>query len=588
MKYSGIHRVRFCTVAILCLLSFLSNAAFAEEKKKELTPDEVHAKIFAENKYPSADTCNTCHKVQYRQWSVSPHAYAQLSPVFNAMQRTVNLVTNATNGDFCIRCHSPIGMNLGEKNYISNFDRHPTAREGITCIVCHRVNKDYGKISGRVSIIEGPLTDPVYGPKGNKELARVLDNTDKYRVVTDPKEAGRQIHKRANKFFYLATPGFCGICHDVNLINGFRLEEAFSEYKHSPSATDKETCQDCHMSKVQGTVSGYAKGPAAVVGDEPTMPRKLTNHMFAGPEYSVIHPGLFPHNAQAKEMATMQEWLQYDYKAGWGTDEFEDNVPEGYKFPKRWASIDDRYDARDIINDQQKLLKEYFKVGTTVLKAAYKLGKFEVVENDKKGLKFKIQFKNATKGHNAPTGFIGERMVFLRTTVTDSNGKVLLKSGDLDPNGDVRDSHSAYVHDGKIAHDDQLFSLQSLFLTRMIRGGEREQILPVNYSPDPLPFIRPSTNATILTGRPVGARIHRKGIRPLDYRWAKYHVDADALKGSKPPYKVDIKIIAGMIPINLVNIINVGGYDYGMTKEEVAKNVVAGHRVLAEHKEIIK
>jgi hypothetical protein len=179
-------------------------------------------------------------------------------------------------------------------------------------------------------------------------------------------------------------------------------------------------------------------------------------------------------------------------------------------------------------------------------------------------------------------------MVFLRTTVTDSNGKVLLKSGDLDPNGDVRDSHSAYVHDGKIAHDDQLFSLQSLFLTRMIRGGEREQILPVNYSPDPLPFIRPSTNATILTGRPVGARIHRKGIRPLDYRWAKYHVDADALKGSKPPYKVDIKIIAGMIPINLVNIINVGGYDYGMTKEEVAKNVVAGHRVLAEHKEIIK
>ena len=41
------------------------------------------------------------------------------------------------------------------------------------------------------------------------------------------------------KFFYLSTPGFCGICHDVNLVNGFRLEEAFSEYKHSPSAADR-------------------------------------------------------------------------------------------------------------------------------------------------------------------------------------------------------------------------------------------------------------------------------------------------------------------------------------------------------------
>ncbi len=81
------------------------------------------------------------------------------------------------------------------------------------------------------------------------------------------------------------------------------------------------------MGKVQGRFLGednYDFGPAAVVGGEPTTPRKLTNHFFGGPDYSIIHPGIFPHNAEAQQMATLAEWLQFDHEAGWGADEFED------------------------------------------------------------------------------------------------------------------------------------------------------------------------------------------------------------------------------------------------------------------------
>ena len=55
--------------------------------------------------------------------------------------------------------------------------------------------------------------------------------------------------------------------HDVNFVNGFRLEEAFSEYKHSPAAGKGVTCQDCHMGTEPGMPTGYATGPAARVGD---------------------------------------------------------------------------------------------------------------------------------------------------------------------------------------------------------------------------------------------------------------------------------------------------------------------------------
>ena len=41
-----------------------------------------HANLFIENDYPSATTCATCHPKHYKEWSVSQHSYAQLSPVY--------------------------------------------------------------------------------------------------------------------------------------------------------------------------------------------------------------------------------------------------------------------------------------------------------------------------------------------------------------------------------------------------------------------------------------------------------------------------------------------------------------------------
>ena len=310
--------------------------------------------------------------------------------------------------------------------------------------------------------------------------------------------------------------------------------------------------------------------------------------MFAGPDYSVIHPGIFPHNTDASEMATIREWLTYDYKAGWGTDEFEDNVPEGHEFPPRWTFADDRYDAQDIINDNLQLLKEIEVQRKQVLKAAYKLGDVVVDRAGEEGISFKVQVRNGTDGHSVPTGFDAERLVFLQVTVTDSEGKEVFKSGDLDPNGDVRDSHSLYVHNGELPPDKYLFSLQSRFVVRMVRGGEREQVLAVNYSPSPLPFLRPSTLSTVLLGRPVGVRKHRQVLPPFASKWPNYKVKRSELVGSKGPYNANIKLIVGMVPINLINEIKDVGFDYGMSAREVAEGVLAGHLVLWERDVILK
>lgn len=204
-------------VAIGALAALLSAAAQSiDYPAEEIASEAAHRTVFVNNRFPSAAACKTCHEDHYREWSVSPHAYAQMSPVFNAMHGTILKRTNGTNGDFCIRCHTRVGMNLGEPLFISNANRHPVSREGITCIVCHRVNRAYGKESGRVKMVEGDLFDPVYGPTGNKELRRVIESGE-YQVNTERGKTGRAIHADARKFFALVTPGFCGTCHNYHL-----------------------------------------------------------------------------------------------------------------------------------------------------------------------------------------------------------------------------------------------------------------------------------------------------------------------------------------------------------------------------------
>lgn len=569
--------VGFLTICML-IVSVISTTSEAAEAEEE------HAALFAESRFPSAGTCGTCHPKQYEEWRVSQHSYAQLSPVYLSLSNKINELANGSNGDFCLRCHSPVGANLGESPYISNLERHPTSREGITCVVCHRLNKSYNKVSGRLALVEGGLTEPVFGPKGDEILARALAEGS-MKVTTDPEESGRKIHKEVKQFATLSAPVFCGTCHDVTLFNGFRLEEAYSEYRVSPAAAEGITCQDCHMGKEQGRVSGYEEGPAAVVGSVSSEPRKLTNHFFAGPDYPVVHPGIFPHNIEAQEMATLEEWLQYDYQAGWGTDEFEDELDDDTGFPERWESSDDRYDARDILVEQFELLEWAKKQRLTLLRNGYILGEIVIEKADQDGIAFKVQVKNGTNGHNAPTGFTGERLVWLDVTVTDSAGKIVLRSGDRDKNGDLRDGHSAYVHAGETELDQQLFSLQSIFVTQNARGGELEHVIPIPYPTTSLPRVLPSTRSLVFSGEPTTERNHKKGIEPNGERWGEYSIPAKALTG-KGPYKASIKLRAQPAPVNLLVAMQSVGFDYGLTPRQAGDALIAGSQLLWE-KELI-
>jgi len=557
-----------------------SPATTDESAKLASEAAEQHAKLFVESKYPSAAVCQTCHPDQYRQWAMSQHSYSQISPTLQAFQGTLQKLQNVTVGDFCIRCHNPVGMNLGEGFYMSSVDRHPASFEGITCVVCHRVNAAYGRVNGRVGIDQGPIFAPVKGPTGNAELGRVLAKRDEYHVATESGQTGRGIHADVVEFERITTPAFCGTCHDVTFPNGFRVEDAYSEYKMSPAARRGVTCQDCHMSTEPGRPVGYRIGPAAIVGGIPTRPRKLADHRFAGPDYSLVHPGLFPHNEKASELATVPEWITFDWKAGWGTKEFEANVPKDKIFPARWRSADDRMDARAIIEENQAGLREIAEERRKILRIGFVLDQIVVDRADKDGIRLRVKLRNGIDAHDVPTGFDSERVIFLHVTVRDAKGQLVFESGDQDPNGDLRDQHSLYVRNGELPIDPQLFTLDSKFLIDMIRGGEREQLANVNLSLDALPFIRPEPRPTILTSHPLGFRKFRSSLPPLNERWAPYTIPPKQLLGRTPPYAAHVELVMGMLAPALVSEVQGVGFDFNMSPRAVGDALLNGYVVL--------
>ncbi len=109
-----------------------------------------------------------------------------------------------------------------------------------------------------------------------------------------------------------------------------------------------------------GKAEGYSCAPAAEISGKVVDPnRKHSNHMFHGPGNSIAHPGIFPHNEKSLRWS-IEQWLEFDWRAGWGTPEFEKHIASlgGAKecFPKTWQLTDDRRDARKILDDNMKLI----------------------------------------------------------------------------------------------------------------------------------------------------------------------------------------------------------------------------------------
>src|SRR6185436_18957259 len=273
---------------LVFVVLLLAQFAMAQEIPNPLPENNPHAKAVADKLYPSAKVCGECHPNQYAQWSISSHAYANLSPMFNKFEQTINDLASGTVNSFCVRCHASVGTALGERRDIAWWDRSGAAREGITCVTCHRVGEAYGKVNGARRITPGDIHEPVFGPFDTTGVLKAIGNARHYGILVSSDQPDKpgyiRIHQQAIQSDLLVKSEFCITCHQVQVHPGIKLETVWEEYRNSPAAKKGISCQDCHMSTRPGQPSGFATGWAASVnGKFVNETRKLSDHTFVGP-----------------------------------------------------------------------------------------------------------------------------------------------------------------------------------------------------------------------------------------------------------------------------------------------------------------
>ncbi len=533
----------------------------ADEKSGGGKSEAQAAAAHDETLYPTAAQCGECHKQIYDEWSSSQHAYASISPMFHKFEQKFQELTQGTVGTFCVRCHMQVGTQLGEDRDAPLWKRSQISREGVSCITCHRVKEQYGKVNGERRVEPGKIFEPVYGSGQQSVIQDVIKKKDTYTVATSEKERGNQIHAGMITNDQITKSEFCVSCHQVAVNLGIKLEIVWDQYRDSPARKAGVTCQDCHMGKVPGKPEGYDTAPSAIVGGKEVNPgRKHANHRFIGPGYSIAHPGIFPHNTKAQGIS-IEDWLQFDWRAGWGTTAFEDKVAAGkikVKFPKRWADSLDREEARLIIDENLDKLDERDELRHQVMEnSSHVDGPFITgTPSIGRDLAFSYRIKNTNSGHNLPSGSLGAQpQLWVNVALVDPDGQNVWESGYVDSNGDIADLHSLDVAAGRIATDQQLVHFQTKFLTTNVKGTDREMYLPVNFDVDPLPHLRPPGVPTSVLNHPPLVRMENRSLPPLGNKVAKYSVPGHLI--TKPgKYQLAFRMRSRAEPIYFMRFVN--------------------------------
>jgi hypothetical protein len=309
----------------------------------------------------------------------------------------------------------------------------------------------------------------------------------------------------STKSVSIRSSAFCGSCHDVYSPEGIRLEEAFSEWQDSPAARDQQTCQHCHMGPVQGKPFRECERPigraATVPGIDPEkIPmRPLSDHTFAGPDYSLLPDTEFPHKL---------DWMyETDYRRS-------ERLTLHQKTTLEQLRRTNRQQLRIARDKRYELLQNAAEIQVAAPESAFC--------GERIGIQ--VDVRSLVAGHNFPTGFTEERQLWVSAELFDTLGRSVFATGDFDHNGDLRDEHSHAVLGGHAHWDRHLLNFQSKFVGLATRGTERPLILSVNRQLAPLNIFRPAPEPTAAFGRTSTFRISKGSIAPLSTVSKKYSV----------------------------------------------------------------
>jgi Flp pilus assembly protein TadD len=234
--------------------------------------------------FPTAQYCAHCHEESYHQWRESLHSNSFREPFY---RKNVDLLIAQKGIEYsrhCEGCHNPIALLSGAVTQNSKVERK-FDQDGITCMVCHSIQKlqpEYG-LGSYVMGVPAVMVD---------EAGKPIPGTVPYEQIM----AHPERHSAAVMKDFYKSPEYCGSCHKANLpksVTNYKWLRAIGLYdewqatsvaKQSPLpfyVKDYQSCQDCHMKRVDAKLTDYAIN-SADVSSGGAKDGKIFSHRFLG------------------------------------------------------------------------------------------------------------------------------------------------------------------------------------------------------------------------------------------------------------------------------------------------------------------
>ncbi len=138
--------------------------------------------------HPPAKRCGECHQEIYKQWKLSRHSQAWISPTYKK-------ATDNYSKTRCLKCHAPLEMSLNTPPKLRNKHQE----DGVNCVSCHFTSVDKA----------------MHGP---------------YDVFSPPHPSKKDLRFRKSVA--------CASCH----------RQTYNQWKKTGVKT---SCQECHMQPVK-------------------------------------------------------------------------------------------------------------------------------------------------------------------------------------------------------------------------------------------------------------------------------------------------------------------------------------------------
>jgi hypothetical protein len=242
-------------------------------------------KKLTEHMFQDPKSCGGCHTDIYKEWESSVMAYAWQDPIYREILKRASKATDGALDNFCIGCHSPIGLTT--ETVTARGPNADLAEDGVGCESCHNISAATGLGNGSYVLTPQKNGRPLkFGPR---------------------EDAQSPSHDTAFSDLHTKSE-FCATCHNVtNPSNGLPIEETYDEWRASRYSATGIDCQDCHMTRGSGVAAN--PGKTAPTGKERD---NVYAHYFNGGNSTLLeHLGKPEMAERARDMLRTAATLEF-------------------------------------------------------------------------------------------------------------------------------------------------------------------------------------------------------------------------------------------------------------------------------------